>query len=49
MVKHHIDTIPVWDAHHQEDEWPIVCVLEHKCEKRIRRFFFPKWTGLNGT
>ena len=38
MVKYHIDTIPVWDAYHQEDQCPL-CVLEYKCEKEYVDFF----------
>lgn len=38
MIKYHIDTIPVWDAYHQEDECPL-CLLEYKCEKEYVDFF----------
>lgn len=37
-MKYHIDTIPVWDAYHQEDQCPL-CVLEYKSEKEYVDFF----------
>lgn len=37
-MKYHIDTIPVWDAYHQEDQCPL-CILEYKSEKEYVDFF----------
>jgi hypothetical protein len=37
-MKYHLDTIPVWDAYHQEDECPL-CLLESKAEKSYIEFF----------
>ena len=37
-MKYHIDTIPVWDAYHLEDQCPL-CVLEYKSEKEYVDFF----------
>lgn len=37
-MKYHIDTIPVWDAYHQEGECPL-CMLEHKSEREYVDFF----------
>ena len=31
-MKYHIDTIPVWDAYHQESECPL-CILYSSLEK----------------
>ena len=31
-MKYHLDTIPVWDAWHEDSECPF-CILEHKSEK----------------
>ena len=31
-MKYHLDTIPVWDAYHEEGECPL-CILEDKSEK----------------
>lgn len=31
-MKYHLDTIPVWDAYHEESECPF-CILEDKAEK----------------
>lgn len=37
-MKYHIDTIPVWDAYHQQDQCPL-CVMEYKSEKEYVDFF----------
>lgn len=37
-MKYHIDTIPVWDAYHQESECPL-CILEHNLEKNYVESF----------
>jgi hypothetical protein len=37
-MKYHIDTIPVWDAYHQEGECPL-CILENNLEKNYVESF----------
>jgi hypothetical protein len=37
-MKYHIDTIPVWDAYHVEDQCPL-CVMKYRSEKEYVDFF----------